>query len=111
MTLIQLLLLPFLVLLLIMYAVYFKNALIKRISFMFIFGLGIVFVLFPNLTNDLARWLGVGRGADLLLYLITIIFYFSFIILYNKIKKNALIQTDIIRGIAIQNARNSKSGI
>ena len=108
MTLIQFVLIPFLVLLLITYAVYFKNALAKRVSFVAIFGLGIVFVLFPDLTNKLAKWLGVGRGADLLLYLITIIFYFSFIILYNKIKKNAQIQTDIVRGIAIQNAQNQK---
>ena len=29
---------------------------------------GIYFVLFPAQTSELARWMGVGRGADLVFY-------------------------------------------
>jgi hypothetical protein len=34
----------------------------------------VVAVLFPNTTNDLAHFVGVGRGADLLLYCLVLAF-------------------------------------
>ena len=34
----------------------------------------IVAIIFPNLTNDLAKMVGIGRGADLLLYSLTLAF-------------------------------------
>jgi hypothetical protein len=36
----------------------------------------VVAVLFPNTTNDVAHLVGVGRGADLLLYVTVIAFIF-----------------------------------
>jgi len=42
--------------------------------------LGVVFtifaiaaVLFPDITNTIAHWVGIGRGADLLLYLLVVV--------------------------------------
>lgn len=44
----------------------------------------IFFVLMPGLTTDFARLLGIGRGADLLLYGLTVAVIF--IILNNYVK-------------------------
>ena len=30
---------------------------------------GLLFILFPGITNKIAHWVGVGRGADMIFYL------------------------------------------
>ncbi|HEX8227408.1 MAG TPA: DUF2304 domain-containing protein [Candidatus Saccharimonadales bacterium] len=47
----------------------------------------IVAVLVPDATNQLAKLLGVTRGADLLLYLLTLAFIFSIFSGYIQEKK------------------------
>ncbi|GAB1445679.1 hypothetical protein MASR2M41_13940 [Flammeovirgaceae bacterium] len=63
-----------------------------------------VFVLLPNLTNRIAHFIGVGRGADLLLYAMVILFYATFIYLYARLRKIEITQTEIIRALAIRTA-------
>ena len=46
----------------------------KKILLFMMAILMIIAVLFPDLTNSLARLVGVGRGADLLLYLTVLVF-------------------------------------
>ncbi|HSX30431.1 MAG TPA: DUF2304 domain-containing protein [Candidatus Saccharimonadales bacterium] len=46
----------------------------KKIGLVLLVLAMIVAVLFPNTTNDLAHLVGVGRGADLLLYILTLAF-------------------------------------
>jgi len=104
MTLIQVILISAVIVLLLLYLKFFKNALLQRSLFILVFITGIVAVVFPELTNRVANFVGVGRGADLLLYLMVIIFYFTFIILYRKLNKIQEIQTEIIRKISIRNA-------
>lgn len=101
MTLIQLILVPAVIVLLLLYLKFFRNTLLQKSLFILFFGAGIVAVVFPELTNLLANFVGVGRGADLLLYLMVIIFYFTFIILYRKLNKIEEIQSEIIREISI----------
>jgi hypothetical protein len=104
MTLIQVILVIAVIILLLLYLKLFRNTLLQRILFVFVFVAGIVAVIFPELTNRIANFVGVGRGADLLLYLMVIIFYFAFIVLYRKLNKIQDRQTEIIREISIQNA-------
>ncbi len=104
MNLIQILLIPLLLLLMFIYVFYFKNKIINRLLFFILFLVGIVFVLFPELSNKVAHFVGVGRGADLILYLTIILFYASFLFLYSKLKKLEAIQTTLIRKGAIENA-------
>src|SRR5262245_60577428 len=47
-------------------------------------GAGAVAVVFPQLTNDLARLVGVGRGADLVTYLAIVGVLFVLIHYYTK---------------------------
>jgi hypothetical protein len=46
----------------------------KKLAMFFLIVAMIVAVLFPNTTNRLAHLVGVGRGADLLLYVLTLAF-------------------------------------
>lgn len=46
----------------------------KKIGFCLLAVAMVVAVLFPDLTNRLAHFVGVGRGADLLLYTVTLAF-------------------------------------
>lgn len=49
----------------------------KKIMFVLLAILMIFAVAFPEVTTDLAHLLGVGRGADLLLYFITVGFIWA----------------------------------
>lgn len=46
----------------------------KKIALCFLAIAMVVAVLFPNTTNSLAHLVGIGRGADLLLYILTLAF-------------------------------------
>lgn len=48
----------------------------KKIALVLLAAGMVVAVLFPNTTNNLAHLVGVGRGADLLLYVTVIAFIF-----------------------------------
>lgn len=87
---------------------YFVIRLKKRILdivllFVMISG-GILFALRPDITNILARELGVGRGADLVFYISILIFWFVSLKLYARIRKLEQQVTSIIREGAIRNA-------
>ena len=67
-------------------------------------ALGIYFVLHPERTTEIAEWLGVGRGADLLLYLWVVVTLLLFV-------RTALVQvqyrrelTAIARELALRSA-------
>ena len=109
MTLIQLLLIAGIILLWRLYARFFKNQIINKIVFILLFLSGIVAVVFPELSNKVANFVGVGRGADLLTYLMVLVFYASFYFLYSKIEKVETHQTEIIRQLAIRDAQFLKN--
>jgi hypothetical protein len=45
---------------------------LSRFGTTLVFCIGIVAILFPSITNDAAHAVGVGRGTDLLVYILTI---------------------------------------
>lgn len=102
---IQLLLIVIISILIVIYLLFFKSKTINRVIFAITFLTGILFVLVPNLTTSIAHFFGVGRGADLLLYSMVILFYVAFIYLYSKIRRIEIVQTEIIRGNAIRSAK------
>lgn len=108
MTLIQIILLAAVLILLIIYLRFLKNRTLQRVFFTLFFLSGIVAVALPDWTNKIANFVGVGRGADLLLYLMVVIFYFAFIVLYRKIEEIKERQTEIIRQITLQNVVKKK---
>lgn len=76
-----------LVLLIIFYLTRLGNKTYYRLALIAISATGILFVLFPSLTNTIAHWVGVGRGADLITYLFIVFFFLGGVNLYAKIKK------------------------
>ena len=84
----------------------------------------VIAVLFPEITNQIANFMGVGRGADLLLYILTLGFILYVINsyinsqddqdkLYRLARKTALIEAneryDIARFKTIKNKKKSKN--
>jgi small membrane protein len=61
----------------------------------------VVFILFPDITNNIAHKLGVGRGADLVFYTSIIIFWFVILKLYARIRKLEQIITEVVRKDAL----------
>ncbi len=53
-----------------------------KIGVLLVFGLAVIAIIFPDTTNDLAHAVGVGRGADLLLYGVTIMVFASSLMNY-----------------------------
>ena len=81
-----------------------RHRLFCRLSVIIISLMGILFVIFPDITNKLSHSVGVGRGTDLIVYLFMILFFIVSIALYLKIKNLEANQTEFIRKVAIQQA-------
>ncbi len=101
---IKIILLIPLVLLIIFFLPRLRNKTFYRLSLIGVSAVGIVFVLFPGLTDQLAHLVGVGRGADLVTYIFIVFFFMAGIILYSKIRKLEADQTELIRKITLQRA-------
>lgn len=92
-------------------AVYFfvrlRNSLFDLLLLLLLLGTAVVFILFPELTNQLANKLGVGRGADLVFYTSILLFWFVILKLYARLRKLEQIITTIIRKEALEEEENS----
>jgi small membrane protein len=66
--------------------------------------LAVAAVAFPDWLNDVAKGVGVGRGADLLLYLLIVAFLFVALNTYLKFKDYDTVLTRLSRRIAIDEA-------
>lgn len=91
----------------------FRSGEVNIMGFIFwsiIFGSAIVVVLFPELSGFLARLIGIGRGADAIVYSsIVILFYLVFrIYVYIEDLRHEI--TDLVRKIALENEKKPKSG-
>lgn len=105
MTLIQLILIVAFGLSLTLYFSVFRSDFRDRLLVLAIFAVAVSTILFPDLTVWLAKFVGVGRGTDLLVYLYICASLFAFLILYSKIERVKRVQTDLARSIAISSAK------
>lgn len=81
---------------------------LRKRSFLHLFyaliGLcGAIFIGFPELTNYVAKIMGVGRGSDLVTYIAILFFLWSNFQLYVRHKKTEENITLLVREIAIKN--------
>lgn len=76
----------------------------KKLLFTFFTILGVIFVVFPDASDRVAQSLGVGRGADLLLYLLLVTFLFVSVNTYLKFRDYDDQITTLARRIAIDEA-------
>lgn len=75
----------------------------KILGILFFFG-AIFAVLFPDILNKFANLFGVGRGADLLLYLLTLAFIFVVSNAYIHSKQDQKRLVILARKIALLDA-------
>lgn len=68
-------------------------------------GAAVVGVLFPNSLTWVANRLGVGRGADLLLYIVTVSFMLISVVLFRRLADLERRYVDLARTQALQDAR------
>lgn len=77
---------------------------VRRLLLVLAFGAAVVAVAFPQLLTDLANLMGVGRGADLVLYALVVVFIGNSIAqsAHNRQLQREL--TEIARAAAIAQA-------
>ena len=80
-----------------------RKSAIRRLFVLFFFGAGIVSIVDPGLTTEIANMVGIGRGADLVFYLSTLFlvflcfnFHLRFMALQDQL-------TRVVREIALRN--------
>ena len=62
-------------------------------------------VIWPDVTTDIAKALGIGRGKDLLLYCAIVIMMIGFLMVYVRLRRIRRDVTLLVRHIAILEAK------
>jgi len=86
------------------YLTYFRSALRDRLIALVLFGTAVGAIVIPEATTVVANALGVGRGADLLTYILATGSVFAAILLYTKIHNTDRTVTELVRSMAIMDA-------
>jgi hypothetical protein len=68
-----------------------------------------VAIAWPDLTQELAQVLHIGRGADLVFYLFVLAFLGAAFYFYSRLVRMQRQITQLVRHIAIQEARQGES--
>jgi hypothetical protein len=84
----------------------FRSRLGYRLLIVLFFLSATGFVLFPEATNVIAHYLGVTRGADLLLYLMVFAVLHGFLLLYLRTRRLERKITEVIRAQALRDAES-----
>ncbi len=71
-------------------------------------GAGALFVLFPDLLTRMANLVGVGRGTDLLLYSLVVVFGFTSVACYQRIFQLERRLETITRALALRDVTQAR---
>ena len=77
---------------------------IRRLFILIALFVGFFAVLFPSYTNSIANALGIGRGADLLLYGFVIFVLFYVVHQYRRQLWQQKVTTDLARALTLAQA-------
>lgn len=77
---------------------------IRRLFILIALLAGFIAVLFPNFTNIVASFLGIGRGADLLLYAFVVFALFYVVHQYRRQLWQEKVTTDLARALTLAQA-------
>jgi hypothetical protein len=70
---------------------------------------GIFAVLFPLAVTEVANAVGVGRGTDLVLYVLVMVFLFTSVSLYQRVSALDQQITELTRQIALLTSREASA--
>ncbi len=79
-----------------------RSRLISRITAIGLITIGVLFVLNPDWTHTLAHAVGVGRGADLVFYLLAVAGAYAIVILSSQVRSLEHKITALVRELAIR---------
>ncbi|MBR6470968.1 MAG: DUF2304 domain-containing protein [Victivallales bacterium] len=85
-----------------------KSRLATRLFILAQFCVGVVLVLFPELANRVAALVGVGRGADLMLYLLLLAVYAGALLAMAKFRRLERQITELTRQVALYEAEKKE---
>jgi hypothetical protein len=105
MTIIQVLLTLGIALIAVYMYIRLRSTLFDVILILLFFGAGIFFVLFPETTNDIALWMGVSKGANLLLYSSILFLLFLILKLYARLRRIEQQFTELVRSKSLEEAK------
>lgn len=94
-----------------MLALYFsrlRSGVLDRVVVLAFGILGLVMVAVPDMTTRVANFVGVGRGADLFIYLALLGIGFACLLLYSKLRELEASITNLSRTVAIDRARGPR---
>jgi len=108
MTPIQILLILAAIVVLLVYFNRLRSRLLDRVLFFVLAVLAVIMVVRPDWANDVAHFLGVGRGADLVVYLGITGLAFLWLGLYTRQREMDVRLTELARRLAILQAEKPK---
>lgn len=82
-----------------------RHMALTRIGGLVVVAGGIFAVLFPLKVTDVANAVGVGRGTDLVLYVLVMVFLFTSVSLYQRLHALDMQITELTRQLALLTAR------
>lgn len=82
-----------------------RQQLLRRLAGLLVVGLGIVAVLWPAITTEVANAIGVGRGTDLVLYVLVMVFIYTALATSQRIHHLERQITLLVRELALHNAQ------
>jgi hypothetical protein len=82
------------------------SLLLRRVTTMAAIAVGATAVIFPDLVTRVANAVGVGRGTDLLLYLLCVAFLFTSIGLYMRLARINDKYVELARQVALAASRD-----
>jgi small membrane protein len=70
---------------------------------------GVTVVVAPSLATELARAMGIGRGADLIMYVFILAMLGALLNIHLKLRSNLALMTELARALALQSASSPKN--
>jgi len=93
-----------------LYAVRLRTVLRDRLMFAGIVAIGILLAFRPDLATRIANLIGIGRGADLLLYIFLLFSLFQSVYLADRLKTIDARLTSVVREQALESAVAPRDG-
>jgi small membrane protein len=85
-----------------------KHQALRRLMMLFFIAAAAVSVFFPGAWTWVANRLGIGRGTDLLLYLLVLVFIGFTATTYRRFRQLEAHLTELARQLALQSAKKPK---
>jgi len=81
-----------------------RNTFLDLILILLFLITGVVFVIFNEITDKMAHFLGIGRGADMIFYLGLLFLFFLMLKLYARLRRVEENLTELVRKKSIEEA-------